>query len=683
VTIGVRLSRLGLFLGLILCFLSAPHLAATGKPNIVLVSLDTFRADRLAPWGGRADLAPNLNALCARGVAFTRCFTPAPITLPAHGTLLSGRYPAETGLHDNGLGRLTEGSFTLAQALSKRGYATRAVVSSAVLSSRYGLSRGFGEYDDGVGPSGTRGSSAVTDLAISMLSKVRGRPFFLWAHYFDTHAPYYSTEAFRTRASSPYDAAVATVDAEVGRLLRALPPNTIVAIVSDHGEGLGDHGEMTHGVLLFQSTVQVVCVLAGPGIAGGHLSDTPAGLADLAPTLYSLAGGSASPDGWVGHDLLAASPGAPPQRRVFQLEAWLSYDEFRWLPLTGVTDGRFKWVRGRWDRLYDLEDSPPESRDLASAPPPAASGLKALLPALAEPKESQTDLDPALRGLGYAPLPGPGSGFTALPDPESQLPILRGMLQGRLERSSGALDRSALTFGDLTSRDPGNPAAWLEYGQTLQLAGRSRDAERAALRALAIAPRSADAWATLGHARLAMDRPEEALKAYERAIELSPVSATALKALAEYELARGQLDRAAAHVRRVILSGFADASAFVLNGRICLAQARGKVAAESFEKAVEISPDPAQTLREEGDAYRLAGMSPQAENAYLRGVKGYPRFVSNYLALASLYMREDEPARALPMLKKALDCDLSPAERERLKAGIADLERALTAPAQK
>jgi arylsulfatase A-like enzyme len=296
----------------------------------VLISLDTFRADRVAPWGGAANLAPNLNALSAKGMAFTSCFAPAPETLPSHATLLTGAFPSRTGLHNNGLGRLAPGVPTMAETLSARGYSTAAIIASPVLNSRYGLARGFALYDDMMGTSGSRPAGEITDRALAILKAPRKGPLFLWVHFFDTHFPYQVPDDFaRATTTLPYDAAVGYVDSEVGRLLRALPANTVVAVVSDHGEALGDHGEPTHGVFLFQPTMQVVCLLCGPGVPAGKTSAVACSLADVASSLCALASVPASGLKSQGQDLMALSKAPGRAGRALPLEAWLPFAQFR------------------------------------------------------------------------------------------------------------------------------------------------------------------------------------------------------------------------------------------------------------------------------------------------------------------------------------------------------------------
>ena len=648
-------------------------------PNVVLISLDTFRADRLAPWGGSPALAPNLNSLAAKGTVFTGCFAPAPLTLPSHATLLTGAFPEVTGLRDNGFGHLASGVPTLSEVLSARGYVTAAVVADPVLDSRYGLSRGFATYDDNLGQAVSRTAEEITNRALALIGAPRKGPIFLWAHFFDAHFPYASPPAFARRSKhGPYDGAIAYVDAQVGRLINALPPGTVVAVVSDHGEGLGDHGEPTHGVFLFQCTVRVICILQGPGVPSGKTCGAPTSLADVARTLAVLAGAPASALRGEGVDLLSLSKSGTAPSRAFPMEAWPPFSQYRWHPLFGITDGRYKWVRGRADRLYDLSTDPGESKNLANAPPAAALALKAKFsaPPAAAPSEGQ--VDPALLGLGYAPAPGGRFEPATLPDPyDGKAAVLQDIAQARAERSSGLLDKAAARLKLDTERDAGDPFLWFEYGETLRRAGKSTEAASALGRAVAISPQFSQAWAAMGHALVAQKKNDEAARCYEKALALQPDFAAALNPLAAYYLSLDKPEKALSLLDRAITAGIANANTYLLRAQIRLAQRRGEDAAKDFEAAVRLSAQPEKTLKEEADIYMEEQQVEAGQRLYLEGIRRYPTFAPNYLGMGSYFLLMDRPEQALPYFKKALGCDLDPRTRERVQDAIRKLDTAM------
>jgi len=670
-----RRNLLGLLLALLL-----PVAFLAQAPNVVLVSLDTFRADKLAAWGGSPALAPNLNALAAKGTAFTSCFAPAPETLPSHATLLTGAYPSRTGLHNNGLGRLASGVPTLAEALSAHGYTTAAVIASPVLNARYGLARGFAHYDDMLGTFGSRPAGEITDRALALLKAPRKGPLFLWVHYFDTHFPYGAPDAFaRSMKGSPYDAAVAYVDSEVGRLLKALPPNTVVAVVSDHGEALGDHGEPTHGVFLFQPTIHVVCLLSGPGVPAGQSSAAACSLADVASSLCALAKVPVSGLRSQGQDLMPLSKATDGLPRALPLEAWLPFAQFRWMPLLGVTDGRYKWIRGKTDRLYDLTSDPKETKDLSAAAPPEALALRTKLPAFpADPPTGGSVVDPALLGLGYAPAPGGRLDPASLPDPHDRAGVLQDIMQARLERATGQADKAVSRLQAVTASDPGNPSAWYEYGETLRQAGRTAQALAALDRALAISSQLPEAWAAKGHVLVAQEKNGEAARCYEKALALQPDFTGALNPLAAYYLDENKPDQALPLLERAVSSGFADEGTFLLRGRVRLVQSRPDEAARDFETALRLSSDPRQTLKAEADIYMVRTRYDEGLRLYEEGIKRYPGFAANYLTMGSFFLQAEQPGRAYPLFKKALTCDLEPKVREHVEGIVKGLEELLS-----
>ncbi len=643
------------------------------SPDIVLVSLNTFRADRLAAFGGSGGLTPNLDELAAKSTVFSGCFTTAPMALPADASLLTGCFPARTGLHDDGYGVLAPGVKTLAQVLGAEGYDARAVVGASTLDGRFGLDRGFARYDDGVGPARVRTATQVTDRAVAVLTEKRSGPLFLWVEYADAHAPYLTgPSAPGAGALSRYDRAVAHLDAELGRLFRTLPAGTILAVVSDHGESLGDHGEATHGTLLFQPTVRVVWMLCVPGRSGVRHVSEACSLADVAPTLLAAAGlkaqGSFHPDG---SDLLS-TPG--PGRRAIPVETWFPYDNFRWSPLLAVTDGRYKWVRSsRGDRLYDLKKDPGEHHDIAKSAPRTARWLKERLPDFPS--------KPPAAGLPAAAASGPACPAAgALPlaprslrDPLGATSLLTAMNEARNTLEMGHWEQASALAASVTEKDPGNPTAWFEYAEALRREKRADDAVKADRRALAIAPRMARAYVGMGHADVSRSKPDEAARSYRAALAIEPDLTSAANALAAYYLDRNEAEKAFDLLGRAVAEGFADADTYVLKGRIHLVQKDKKAAATDFQMALQLSGNPARTLKEEADVYLLKSQFPEALHLYREGMRLYPGYAPNFLTVGTLYLQTDRPAEALPLYRKALKCDLDAATRTRVEALVRDL----------
>ncbi|HEX2465656.1 MAG TPA: sulfatase, partial [Thermoanaerobaculia bacterium] len=389
---------------------------SSGPANVLLVTLDTVRADRLGSYGYAGASTPALDGLAREGIRFSQAVATAPLTLPSHASILTGLFPPRHAVHQNGAAALPPTVPTLAEALHGHGYRTAAFVGSFVLDARFGLDRGFELYDDDIprdpttavpGLEAERPGTQVVDRALSWLNADDQRPFFVWVHLYDAHAPYEPPEPYRSRfADRPYDGEIASVDAQVGRLLsyldeRGLAGDTIVAVAADHGEALGEHGELTHGLLLFEPTVRVPLLLRAPGrLPGGVVVGEPVGLADLAPTLAGLAGvhlglPSSSVDG---RDLSASLAAGDEPPRV-DLYAETEYPRlFGWSALAAIRRGHAKYVAAPTPRLFDLESDPGETSNTLQAgdhrPAALAEALASLQAegvAAAPPVESELD----------------------------------------------------------------------------------------------------------------------------------------------------------------------------------------------------------------------------------------------------------------------------------------------------
>ena len=282
--------------------------------SVLLVTLDTTRADHLGAYGDVAARTPNLDALARRGMRFARCDTAAPVTLVSHATILTGLYPPRHGVRDNGTFTLPSKVETVAERFAAAGRDTAAVVSSVVLARRHGLDQGFARYDDDLGAgyaAGTevaeRTADVATDRALELLSTLRPG-FLLWVHYYDAHEEYRPPDRLvRGKGTTAlYDGEIEFVDEQFGRLLAALPANTAVVVVGDHGEMLGEHGEATHGLLLYSGVRRVPLIVAGPGALSGETVDCLVRTADVAPTLLALMG-LPQPKAMTGHSLLNGS----------------------------------------------------------------------------------------------------------------------------------------------------------------------------------------------------------------------------------------------------------------------------------------------------------------------------------------------------------------------------------------
>ena len=470
----------------------APSPAAGPRPSILLITLDTTRADAIGP-DAVGVATPAFNAVAARGRRFLQAYATVPETLPSHSSIMTGLYPAGHGVHENAR-YLSPAQPVVAEQLQRAGYRTAAFVSSFVLARRFGLARGFDVYDDRLAAGqAERGDAATADTALAELSRATTQPRFLWVHFNGPHAPYAPPEPFRTRyASAPYRGEVAAMDVQIGRVVqafeqRAAGPVAIV-IVADHGEGLGEHGEQQHGHLLYQSTMHVPLVIAGPGVTPG-VSDATVSTRRIYHTLLDWAGLGAA------HSLRAANPA---ESDVVLGEAMKPFLEYGWQPQVMSVAGRHQAILAGRVEGYDLISDPGEHHDLAAGP----------------------DLPEALRNALYDyPVPTPG-GATE--------PASLGTEDRQKLASLGYVSGGATP---VVRKDAPRPAdmvgllAVIEQVSTLFVNERYAQAIPLLQKILAADPRNLDATLRLASAHSALGHTAQADAMFARAAELAPASA--------------------------------------------------------------------------------------------------------------------------------------------------------------
>jgi choline-sulfatase len=507
-----------------------------------LISIDTTRADRLGCYGFAGGSTPNLDRWASAGVLFENAVTPAPVTLPAHTSLLTGLLPRHHGVRDNGIYRVPDDVPTLASALRQAGYDTAAVVGSAILDRQYGLGRGFERYDDSVGQGGLaiaeRNAGAVTDAAMATARGLR-KPYFLFVHYFDPHAAYDPPAPFSERFRDDlYEGEIAYVDEQIGRLRGALDglgllEGTVVVVVSDHGESLGEHGESTHGVFLYQSTLHVPLIVVAPGRwpAGKRIASL-ASLTDVAPTLLEMAG-QTPPSGLDGRSLAGAVAGHVLERWL-PVESEFGYDSYGWAPLVGLTDGSHKWIGAPEPEIYDLDKDPHESTNLAAARAGDVGRLAALWKKAAggdrrsPPVEDGSDQARSerlerLAALGYtsggAERPEHGA---PLPDPKRVIGTLGSINDARRMIAERRYEDAERLLDGVIRQSPRNLSAFVLLGVSRIAGGRPGAAVEPLTRAAELAPYNSDVQFNLGLAWSGRGDAPRAEKAWRRTLALAP-----------------------------------------------------------------------------------------------------------------------------------------------------------------
>ena len=483
-------------------FIRAEHLA--------LITVDTLRADRVGAYGYVPAQTPTMDRLAREGVRFTQAFTTAPITLPAHASLLTGRYPPGHGARHNGLA-MSASVPTLATVLQQAGFSTGAFVSAFPLDKRFGLARGFDVYDDELPrgadrkPLNERAGQETVRRAAAWLSSQTTQRTFVWLHLFEPHAPYGDASSGRN-ISSRYDDEVATADRAIARLLEALGPradSTLIVLAADHGEAFGEHGEVGHSVFVYDTTLRVPLVIKGPGVPRREVT-VPVSVVDVAPTITALLGISGFDADGISLTPAFENDGSIGDRLLYS-ESFAPLLDFGWSPLRTVRDASWKYIAAPRAELYDLATDPGESSDLAARESQRAALLFKRVEAFSAADIPATHTDPEaanrLRSLGYlgaTPSTSPGASRA---DPKDRVEIASRMAMV----TSGEVQGEALVreLEAILREDPRNPQAHLRLGYAEFARGRCDRAEPHLERALAARIPSADAGLALAHARTA------------------------------------------------------------------------------------------------------------------------------------------------------------------------------------
>ena len=636
--------------------------------NLLVVTIDTLRADRVGAYGYREARTPHLDRLASEGVVFEDVTAQVPVTLPSHASLFTGLLPPTHGVRDNTYFRLDTEARTLAEVLKAQGYETAAFVSAFVLDSSFGLDQGFDVYDDEVagradsaGTIAERRGELVTRAFASWLEKrSSGRPFFAWLHYFDPHLPYAPPSPY----PPGYDGEIAYADAQVGRVLEALDASglgkdTLVVVTSDHGESLGEHGEKSHGFFVYDSTLRVPLILkSAASLPEGERIAAPVRTIDIFPTVLEALR-VAVPEASQGRSLLSLLRGEAAEAAPAYAECYVSELNFGWAPLVAIREEGHKYIEAPRPELYDLEADPGETENLVESDPERArrmrSRLAELVEALPPSLSSRSQPDPEtvarLRSLGYA-----ASGETsspegaALPDPKDRLHLWTRIEEVILHQGAGDLPKAISAALEVLEEDPTNLLALELFANARADSGEREEAIEIYRRILDI-----DASRPLSHVLFAnllwqsgdLNGAEESFLA---ALERDPDFARAHRRLGELYFTRGETEKA--------LSSFGRA---------------GELAGDDVETRLGI----ARSLKAAGD---LSAAMKELETLHRRNPRN-PEVLAEY---AGTMAQQGEADRALALLAAGPDhhdvhytTSVILRSRDRMPEALAEIERAL------
>jgi choline-sulfatase len=624
---------------LLLCSCPALHSQAPNlrKLNLVLVTIDTLRADRLGCYGYSKIETPNLDQLAKKGALFENAVTHTPLTAPSHASLFTGLYPTVHGVRDTGGFILSPSHLAIAEILRRQGWDTAAFVGSSVLNKHFGFDHGFAVYDDempkpdprkAASEYAERRAGAVVDRAIRWLTSQQHRPFFLWVHVFDPHSPYNPPPPFREKYRTRlYDGEVAYTDQQLGRLLAAVaknspPENTLIAVLSDHGESLSEHGEYTHGVFLYDSTLRIAFLLSGPGVPVGLRVKPQARAIDLLPTVLDLMGGK-PPQSVQGTSLIPTFNGK-------EAAAW-SYEEslypkinMGWAELRGIRTNRWKYIRSPKPELYDLAKDPAETTNVIGSHPLEVQQLEANLKGVTNGVEKvETRLADQrtlsqLKSLGY--LGGSSGREHSLTgkgvDPKDRLDVLKSLYLAVAPDAKVPAWQHIALLRKALAEDPYNPTVYYHLGDEYGKTGRPGEALKLYREAIHNGLRNAWLFSRVGYLYLQQGNKDEAIAAYETAAQLNPTDSESLNDLGMAYLETGKL----ADAERVFKWSLAadDKYALAYNGEGLIAIQKHNLAAARgyFEKAVQLDPDLLEARLNLGRIYKIMGLNALARASF-------------------------------------------------------------------
>jgi choline-sulfatase len=657
--------------------------AASGPPSVLLVSVDTLRADRLGSYGYTAATTPVLDRLAARGLRFAQAATVAPLTLPAHTSLLSGTFPTFHGVRDNGSFYVDDTITTLPEVLQTRGYRTGGFVGAFVLDRRWGLAQGFDHYFDEFDLSrydmtagidaAQRPGSEVVDHALAWLAQDRKRPFFMWVHLYDPHSPYTPPEPYRSQfpatMQGAYDGEVAATDAQIGRLLDSLQStdrldNTIIVVVGDHGESLGEHGEQQHGFFVYDASVHIPLIVAGPAVPTGTVSEQVR-IVDVMPTILELTGADIPP-AVQGVSLLPLARGEPLDLLAFS-ETWYPRYHYGWSELTAVKDGRYKFIAAPRRELYDTQVDPGETTDLSASNPRVADALERGLRELAArtaaagtpatPRPVDPKVEERLRALGYVATTITRAAMVERPrgDPKDMIGLYNLLKLAGNDSVTGKLDDGIAKVRKVLAADPEVIEAHTMLGNMHAKAGRLNDAIAAYRQALAVDPEHEGAAWSLALAYRQAGKLDEARAGFERVLELNPRTAKALYQLAELSMLRREFAVAANTLEKgLTLDG--DRGAFLVKlGEARLELKQLDAAEAALQDAIKVKSDQSMAHYNLGLVHEARGDWQAAALAYEAEIAVSPKLYQPHFNLAKVLTRTGRAADAVAHFRAAVE----------------------------
>ena len=639
--------------------------------DVLLITIDTLRADALGCYGNTAVETPWIDRLAAGGVRFEQVHAQNVVTLPSHANILSGRYPLDHGVRDNSGFRFPAGVDTLATILKRAGYATGAFVSAFPLDSRFGLDRGFDVYDDRLGDPEARTAFLMPERpgarTVEEARKWRAAqgttPTFTWIHLYEPHFPYVPPEPFTSRyADSPYHGEVAYTDSLLAPVLEPLlrvgkEGRTLVVFTSDHGEGLGEHGEKTHGIFAYETTLRVPLILFAPRLFAPRVAAPRVRHVDILPTVLDALGLQVPRDA-TGRSLLALASGRRGETAPSYFEALSSSVNRGWAPLTGLAQDRFKLIDLPIPELYDLDADPHETRNLAATETRTLDAIRAQLARLRGgdrgtargPEDAETR--ERLRSLGYASATAPAKArYTEDDDPKRLIGLDTAIQDVVTLYQGGDIPAALARVQEVLRQRPDMPLALQHLAYLQRQSGDLGAAVTTLKRALALNPEDTDTAALLGAYLNEVGRPREAAAVLAVYAERKSPELDVLMARGAALAGIGQTAEANATFERALAIDPSNAAAKANLGTVSLGVRDYPRARTLLEEALALDPDVSRAHNALGVIAAETGHPDEAITHWKRAVELNPREWDTLFNLGKLLRREGREAEALPYVE--------------------------------
>jgi arylsulfatase A-like enzyme/tetratricopeptide (TPR) repeat protein len=673
-----------------------------GLLNVVLITADTLGADMLGCYGNREIETPHLDQLAKSGILFENATTVAPLTLPAHTSILTGTYPMSHGVRDNVGFYVKPNQVTLAGTLKAAGYATGAFVGAFVLDARWGLNQGFDRYVDDfdlskaevISPDMARHRGEdVLSHALQWVADTKQKPFFAWIHFYDPHGPYDPPEPYRTRYGSRpwglYQGEVAHVDALVGQLLDWLDQNglsdrTVIAFVGDHGESLGRHGENSHGVLVYDATLHVPLILRAPGNAARGRVNGQVRSIDLAPTLLDLLGVPVPPI-VQGRSLVGVTTA-----RVAYSESFNAKFEYGWSELRSLHTDSFHFIDAPRQELYDIRSDPDEQNNLAGSRPEVLRQFEHELAGLvAQDRTTSRDgqvpgvIDEASRqrlaSLGYIGGRAPADRGRAPANPKDKIGLANLIKEAEADLVAGRLEAAAEKTGAVIGSDPDTLAAYNILGNVHLKKGEPAKALGAYQQALTKNPDYQPALFNVAAAYYKLHQPRAAAAAWQHLLELDPRDTDVLLRLGQVAAETGDREKATALFDQVLSVKPESAEAEEGLGTVALSNGDLQSAETHLTRAAGMNPTLVDVHYNLGMVFHGRGDLTRAEHEYRREVEAHPANVKAHHYLGLVYAQTDNFAGQLAEFQTVVRLDPNVAQAHFLLADALLQKNELTA----